>query len=93
VMTLREALEELNREPRGSVLVHDDAVGGQRLPCDVLQELEGDDEGRVKLARFVTQVQRAKDDLDSVIAYVRSDGYEYPYEPRWHVIRNPTRQL
>lgn len=84
--TLREALQELDSEPLGSVLLEDNS-GDEWLPRVLLKELESDDAGKVELARAVVRVERAGDDFDGVIAYVSPDGYEYPHEPRWYVKR------
>lgn len=89
--TLREALQELAGELRGSVLVEDNA-GAAHFPSDLLQDMESDEEGQLDLSRAVVRVARGEHDLDSVIAYVSLDGYEYPNESRWYV-RWPSRLL
>lgn len=84
--TLQETLQDLEREPLGCVLLEDNA-GGEWFPRDLLEDLRRNDEGKFQLARAVVRVERAEGDLDSVIAFVSQDGYEYPHEPRWYVIR------
>lgn len=47
------------------------------------------DEDRFQLARTATRVEQNEGNIDSVIAYVSPEGFEYLHELRWYVILQP----